>query len=50
MVYNVTHCTGQTSANTKPHLLHWVDQDFGTAIPCIEYTQMAGLIMNVISK
>ena len=23
----------------RPHLLRWVDQDFGTAISCIEYSQ-----------
>ena len=44
MLCKVTHCTGCVSANTKPHQLRWGDWEMGTAISCIECSQVAGLI------
>ena len=35
-VYAVTHCMGHTSANTRPHWLHWSDWVMGTSVSCIE--------------
>ena len=32
----VTHCVGHILANTRPHHLHWGDQEMGTVISCTE--------------
>ena len=32
MLYNVTHCTGHVSTNTRPHQLYWREWEMGTAI------------------
>ena len=50
MLYKVTHCAGYISVNTRPHQLHWGDQEMGTAISCIECSQIAGLIQKVIEN
>ena len=44
MLCKVTHCAGRVSANTRPHQLRWGDREMGTAISCIECSQVAGLI------
>ena len=43
MLYKATHCAGRILANTRPHQLRWGDREMGTAISCIECSQMAGL-------
>ena len=35
-------------ANTRPHQLCWGDREMGTAISCIECSQMVGLIHKVV--
>ena len=35
-------------ANTRPHQLCWGDWEMGTAISCIEYSQVAGLIQKLV--
>ena len=45
MLCKVTHCAGHVSANTRPHQLHWGDREMGTAISCIECSQVADLIL-----
>ena len=48
MLCKVTHCTGHISANTRPPQLCWGDQEMGTAILCIECSQVAGLIQELV--
>ena len=48
MLCKVTHCAGRVSANTRPHQLHWGDQEMGTATSCIESSQVAGLILRSV--
>ena len=43
----ITHCTERVSTNTRPHQLCWGDREMGTAISCIKYSQVAGLIQRV---
>ena len=47
MLCKVTHCAGRVSANTRPHQLSWGDREMGTAIICVECSQVAGLIQKV---
>ena len=47
MSCKVTHCTRHVSANTRPHQLHWGDQEMGTAVLCMKCSQVAGLIQKV---
>ena len=48
MLCKVTHCAGLVSANTRPHQLCWGDREMGTAISCIECSQLAGFISNSV--
>ena len=48
MLRKVTRCTGHVLANTRPHQLHWGDQEMGTAISCTECSQVAGLIQKLV--
>ena len=32
----VTHCAGRILADTRPHHLHWGEQEMGTVISCTE--------------
>ena len=47
MLCKVTHCAGRVSANTRPHQLRWGDREMGTAIICVECSQVAGLVQKV---
>ena len=48
MLCKVTHYAGLVSVNTRPHQLCWGDQEMGTAVSCIECSQLAGLISNSV--
>ena len=48
MLRKVTHCAGRVLANTRPHQLCWGDREMGTAISCIECSQVAGLIQKLV--
>ena len=48
MFCKVIHRTGRVSANTRPHQLHWGNQEMGTAISCIECSQMAGIVQKSV--
>ena len=48
MLHKVTHCAGRVSANTRPHQLHWGDQEMGTATLCTKCSQVAGLIQKLV--
>ena len=50
LLFKVAHCAGCISDNTRPQQLHWGDQDMETAISCIECSQVAGLIQNVVQN
>ena len=47
MLCKVTHCAGCILANTRPHQLHWGDQEMGTAI---SWSQVAGHIHTNIAS
>ena len=47
MSHKVTHCVGCVSANTRPHQLHWGDQEMGTAFSRKKCSQMAGLTIYI---
>ena len=32
----VTHCAGPILVNTRPHQLHWGEQEMGTVVSCTE--------------
>ena len=44
MLDKFMHCTGNVLANTRPHHLHWGDQEMETAISCKKDKQVAGTI------
>ena len=48
MLCKVIHRTGRVSANTRPRQLHWGNREMGTAISCIECSQMAGIVQKSV--
>ena len=48
MLCKVIHCAGRVSANTRPPQLCWGDREMWTAILCIECSQVAGLIQELV--
>ena len=50
MLYKFTHCVRHILANTKPDQLRWGDREMGTAISCIESSQMPSLNEKVVEN
>ena len=50
MLYKFTHCVRHILANTKPDQLRWGDREMGTAISCIECSQMPSLNEKVVEN
>ena len=50
MLYKFTHCVRCILANTKPDQLLWGDRGIGTAISCIECSQMPSLNEKVVEN